>query len=495
MRRFTLFLAFAMALGFGSAAADEVSALDISVLAGVWQGSLKVGPVSLRIVFNVETRDGVLRATMDSPDQGAKGIPVSKVSFADSRAIFELKAISGAYEGTLSADGARLDGTWKQAGSQFPLILEKMKDNAGEKSAESSSSQLLPPATSARPQEPVGPFPYKAIEVSFTNPAAGIDLSGTLTLPEGRGPFPAVVLVTGSGPQNRDEEILGHKPFFVIADYLARRGIAALRYDDRGIGASKGNFATATTLDFTGDAEAAAACLAARPEIDAGHIGIAGHSEGAIVAAIAASRDPAVSFIVMLAGPGVRGDQLLLLQTAALVRASGGDENSIEHASRINASLYAIAMRPGDSAALREEIISTLMTLRGADAASSDTKKAGQEEQSGLVADQLLSPWFRAFLSLDPAAYLAKVPIPVLAMNGSKDLQVPADDNLPAIGRALESAGNRRYTLLKLDGLNHLFQHTGTGLPEEYGTITETFAPEALSAMGDWIAAVALKGE
>ncbi|HWP68202.1 MAG TPA: alpha/beta fold hydrolase, partial [Rectinemataceae bacterium] len=339
------------------------------------------------------------------------------------------------------------------------------------------------------------PYPYKAIEVSFTNPAAGIDLSGTLTLPEGRGPFPAVVLVTGSGAQNRDEEILGHKPFLVIADYLARRGIAALRYDDRGVGASKGVFATATTLDFAGDAEAAAACLVARPEIDAKRIGIAGHSEGAIVAAIAASRDPVVSFIVMLAGPGVRGDRLLLLQNAALARAAGADESFIEQANKINASLYAIAMRPGDSATLREEIISALMTLRGADAASSEAKKAGQEAQSGLVADQLLSPWFRAFLSLDPAAYLAKVSIPVLAMNGSKDLQVPADDNLPAIGRALESAGNRRYTLLKLDGLNHLFQHAGTGRPEEYGTITETFAPEALAAMGDWIASVALKGE
>ena len=485
MGRFLLVLACALMLGAGSAAADEAPAADVSVLAGLWQGSLKVGSASLRIVFNVETRDGALRATMDSPDQGAKGIPVSKVAFAGSLAMFELKSLSGAYEGTLSEDGSRLDGVWKQAGSRFPLVLEKISGKAGNPMPNSPAADT-PPSTeasaggaSARPQEPGLPYPYKVVDLSFANKAAGILLSGSLSLPEGRGPFPALVLVTGSGAQNRDEELLGHKPFLVIADYLARRGIAALRYDDRGVGASQGEFASATTLDFAGDAEAAVACLASRPDIDAARIGIVGHSEGAIVAAIAASRDPSLSFIVLLAGPGVRGDELLLMQNAALARASGSDGSHIEKANRINAALYAVAGRTGDPAVLREEIISIL--------------KPGP--QAELIADQLLSPWFRTFLSLDPAVYLAKVKIPVLAMNGSKDLQVPADDNLSAIGRALESAGNRRFTLLELEGLNHLFQHAGTGLPEEYDNIAETFATEALSAMGDWIVAAVSKGE
>ncbi len=485
MGRFMLVLACALMLGAGSAAADEAPAVDGSVLAGLWQGSLKVGSVSLRIVFNVETRDGALRATMDSPDQGAKGIPVSKVTLAGSLAVFELKSLSGSYEGTLSEEGRRLDGVWKQAGSQFPLVLEKISGSGANPVPDSPAADRLPSpelpvdVASARPQEPAPPYPYRVVDLGFANEAAGILLSGSLSLPEGRGPFPALVLVTGSGAQNRDEELSGHKPFLVIADYLARRGIASLRYDDRGVGASQGEFASATTLDFAGDAEAAVACLASRPDIDAARIGLVGHSEGAIVAAIAASRDPSLSFIVLLAGPGVRGDELLLMQNAALARASGSDGSFIEKANRINAALYAVAGRTGDLAVLREEIISIL--------------KPGP--QAELIADQLLSPWFRTFLSLDPAVYLAKTTIPVLAMNGSRDLQVPAAENLSAIGRALESAGNRHFTLMELGGLNHLFQHAGTGLPEEYDRIAETFAPEALSAMGDWIAAAVSKGE
>jgi uncharacterized protein len=479
MKRCLILFVCAVVVGFGSAfAADNPP--DISPLAGVWQGSLKAGSVSLRIVFNVGIRDGLLRATMDSPDQGGKGLPVTKVVFADSRVLFEMKAISGTYEGTMSADGFSIDGTWKQAGSEFPIVLEKMARDAGGQAADSSLSSTIPlPEALLRPQEPEEPYPYRVVEVSFTNTDAGIDLSGTLNLPEGSGPFPAVVLVTGSGPQNRDEEIFGHKPFLVIADYLARRGIAALRYDDRGVGASKGKFSAATTFDFAADAASAVAFLAARPGIDAGKVGIVGHSEGAIIATIEASRDPAVSFIVMLAGTGIRGVELLFLQGAAIARAAGADEASIAGAKKINASLYAIAMRTDEEAAHREEIISTLKS----------------EPQAGLIADQLLSPWFRTFLALNPAEYLAKVKMPVLAMNGSKDLQVPAEENLPAIGKALESAGNRRFTLLKLDRLNHLFQHAGTGLPEEYATIAETFAPEALSAMGDWITSIVSGGE
>lgn len=464
----------------GIAAASGSGYQDASALVGVWQGSLKAGGVSLRIAFNVDMKAGSPSATMDSLDQGVKGIPVSKIALVDSIVTFEVKAVSGIFEGRLSADGSSIQGNWKQGGGTYPLALRKTaKDQAPKPGA--AMNAAIPSGS----QEPAKPYPYEAIDVEFPDSKAGIRLSGILTVPKGSGPFPGIVLVTGSGPQNRDEEILGHKPFLVIADYLARRGIAALRYDDRGVGESGGSFASATTFDFTDDALAAATFLAGRPEIDAKNLGIVGHSEGALVAAIAASRSEMPSFIVMLAGPGVRGDKLLLMQNEALAKASGASAAAIANAASINAELYAIAMRQGEAADLRAEIISTLKSKAGESGGGAGKNDLDAEAER--VADQLLNPWMRSFLSIDPAAFLSGIGIPVLAMNGTKDLQVPADENLKAIGSALTAAGDNRFKLLKLEGLNHLFQHATTGLPEEYGSIVETFAPEALSALGDWI--------
>lgn len=320
----------------------------------------------------------------------------------------------------------------------------------------------------------------RSIDVVVRNEAAGIELAGTILLPAGTGPFPAVVLATGSGAQNRDEELLGHKPFRTIAEYLAGRGIATLRCDDRGVGASGGNFGTATTFDFASDARASIAFLAKRPEIDAGCIGLVGHSEGGLIAAIVGAEDPALSFIVMLAGPGLRGDRLLLAQNAALAAASGMGAGQIAAANALNARLYAIAAKEGEPAAIKAEIVAAMLEAMGG---------AIPAEIAGQAADQLLNPWIRAFLAIDPADYLAKVRIPALALNGTKDLQVPAEANLAAIGGALDAAGNKSYRLIKLEGLNHLFQRAGTGLPQEYAVITEDFAPEALAALGDWIVA------
>ena len=330
MKHFMLIFVLATAFGLGSAAAEPGGNRDEAALVGLWKGSLKVGAISLRIEFNVEFLDGVLQATMDSPDQGVKGIPVSRVALADSVVSFEVKAISGSYEGKLSADGQRLEGNWKQSGRNFPLVLQKAGVSVVPGAADVPPAPVpgqAPGATQApvSSQEPKKPYPYDAVDVVFQNPKAGISLSGTLTIPRGEGPFPAVVLVTGSGAQNRDEEILGHKPFLVIADYLARRGIAALRYDDRGVGGSGGDFAAATTFDFADDALAAADFLAGQSRIDAKRVGVVGHSEGAIIAGIAASADPGIAFIVMLAGPGVRGDKLLVMQGAAIAGASGMD--------------------------------------------------------------------------------------------------------------------------------------------------------------------------
>ncbi|MCE1195843.1 alpha/beta hydrolase [bacterium] len=326
------------------------------------------------------------------------------------------------------------------------------------------------PLASTAPAESV-----RAIDVVVRNAAAGIDLAGTLLLPAGVGPFPAV-----SGAQNRDEELLGHKPFKAIAEYLAGRGVASLRCDDRGVGASGGNFAAATTFDFASDARAAVAFLAGRPEIDARRVGLVGHSEGGLIAAIVGAEDPALSFIAMLAGPGLRGDRLLLAQNAALAAASGMGAEAIAAANALNARLYAIAVKAEEPSAVRAEIVAAMTEAMGGAIPAAVAERA---------ADQLLNPWTRAFLAIDPADYLSKVRIPALALNGTKDLQVPAEANLAAIGRALDAAGNKAYSLVSLEGLNHLFQRAKTGLPQEYAAIAEDFAPEALAALGDWILA------
>jgi uncharacterized protein len=440
---------------------------------GTWLGTLSVGAVSLRLVFNITMKDGSYTATMDSPDQGAKGVPVSGVTAAAGTITLEVKVAAGVYAGALSPDGLSIDGTWKQGAAAFPVLLQKQ---AGAFALE-------------RPQEPKPPFPYTSTDVTFTDVKAGVTLAGTLTVPQGKGQFPAVVLVTGSGPQNRDEALMGHRPFAVIADFLSRNGIAVLRYDDRGVGASKGSFATATTLDLADDAEAAFTYLASRPEVDAKRVGIAGHSEGGEIAPIVAARNPSVAFIILLAGPGLRGDALLLAQAEALARASGADDATIAWSHTLNVQLYGIAAGPGDAASVLDA--ATKAYAAGIDAAPglTEQQKADAKKGASQAVASLASPWFRTFLALDPAAYLAKVRVPVLAMNGTKDLQVPADPDLAAISAALKAGGNSRVTLLKLDGLNHLFQHADTGLPAEYGQITETFAPEALAAMREFVVA------
>lgn len=484
--------------GFSSVWAEQNGA---SSLAGDWAGSLKIGTVSLRIVFHVSAVATGYAATMDSPDQGARGIPVSAVRLEGRSVTFDVAAVGGRYRGTLGEGGESIEGTWSQSGMTFPLDLARQPVQPPQTSEQPSEQQSELTAGN----EPSPPFPYVTREVSFGNDRAGVRLAGTLTIPEGKGPFPAVVLVSGSGPQNRDEEILGHRPFFVLADYLARRGIAGIRYDDRGVGGSTGTFQTATTFDFADDAQAALDFLAGQPEIDAHRLGVIGHSEGAIVASVLVARaaEKAASadvwrgensqpaFIVLLAGPGMRGDALLLLQNAAIGRASGLSDEQILEANRLNRTLYSIAMSDGDVATLREKAFDVLMGALDSTPGLTEQEKNIYMAQAQAQADMLLSPWMRTFLTLDPSEYLKKVSVPVLALGGSKDLQVPAEENLGAIAAALKAAGNDAATLIELEELNHLFQHAGTGLPSEYGEIRETFAPEALQQIGDWILNVA----
>lgn len=444
-------------------------------LAGTWLGTLDVG-AKLRLVFHVQAGEAsTWTATMDSPDQGANGIPVSAVVVSGLDVRFEVAVAGAAYAGTFDAETGRITGSWLQGGMTLPLVLER-------------TAGVEPPK---RPQEPKAPFPYRAEDVRFENAEAGIMLAGTFTVPPGAGPFPAVVLVTGSGPQNRDEELLGHKPFAVLADHLTRWGIAVLRYDDRGIGASGGNFATATTEDFAGDALAAVAFLRSRPEVAGARIGIAGHSEGGIVAPMAAVRSNEVAFLVLLAGTGLRGEEIIYLQSALIGRAEGGEEQAIEkNLARQKAYFDVVASEPDPAKAA-----GTLKTMMDADlAAMTDAEKASAgltgTNTDVLIAsqiEQLNSPWFRYFLSYDPLPALSRVRVPVLALNGTLDLQVPYRENLAAIEKALRDGGNDDVTIVALEGLNHLFQTARTGSPTEYASIEETMAPRALETISNWI--------
>src|SRR5271157_1417584 len=267
---------------------------------GAWMGSLDLGNVKLRVVFHiVNTEDGLI-ATMDSPDQGANGLPTTSVKREGSSLKIEAKGIGGVFEGKIAADLQSIDGTFTQMGSAHPLLLKRVKDQA--------ELELK------RPQNPVKPYPYREDEVTYDNKEQNVTLAATFTIPQGTGPFPAVLLITGSGPQDRDESLLGHKPFLVLSDYLTRHGIAVLRADDRGFAKSTDTFATATTADFATDTEAGVAYLKSRPDV-AGRIGLIGHSEGGIIAPMVAARNPDVAFIVMMAGSGVPGDQILVEQS------------------------------------------------------------------------------------------------------------------------------------------------------------------------------------
>lgn len=442
----------------------------------IWQGALDVGGIKLRLVLKItKNPDGTLTATLDSIDQGAMNLPVDSIVIENTTMRFTMKSIGGSYEGTLSEDKTEVRGTWTQSGQSLPLTFKRVTEAA----------HALHPK---RPQEPKKPYPYQEEEVVFANPDAGVTLAGTLTLPRGKGPFPAVVLISGSGPQDRDETVFGHRPFLVLADYLTRRGIAVLRYDDRGVGKSTGDHTNATSADFATDALAAVRYLQTRREIDAKKIGLIGHSEGGLIAPMAAVQAPdEIAFIVLLAGPGVPGEELILLQTELIARANGISEEIIARTLEVQRRVFAVVKEQSDIAEAEKEVRDLLLE---------ELSRLSEEEQKALGLSeavieaqikQILSPWFRYFLTYDPRPTLAKVKCPVLALNGEKDLQVPPSQNLPEIVKALEAGRNSDYAVAKLAGLNHLFQMSVTGAPSEYAQLEETFSPRALAVIAEWI--------
>lgn len=439
---------------------------------GSWYGKLKLpNGVQLTIVFNVQHKDAKYTATLDSPDQGAKGIPCGEVRIGDDSIHIDVPVVSGNYSGKIHYDERKINGIWSQAGSSFELNLDYAKEYTGPK----------------RPQEPKPPFPYNSENVKIFNDKDSIFLAGTLTYPKGNAQYPAVVLITGSGAQNRDEEIFNHKPFLVISDFLTRNGFAVLRFDDRGVGESEGNFSTATTFDFVEDVRSAVKYLKSRKEVDQNKIGLIGHSEGALIASVLAAGNDEISFVVLMAGPGVKGDSLLYLQTELIYRAEGQSEDKISTILNNLREVYSIVKSEEDEDKIKNQLKEKYNQLF--EQMSKDEKKKYGDPGTYMDMEIRLvtSPWFRNFLKIDPAFFIQKINCPVLAINGEKDLQVPPKQNLSAIEEALKRGGNKNYLIKELTGLNHLFQTSQFGTISEYGVIEETISPVALETMINWL--------
>ena len=439
-------------------------------ITGQWNGSLTVQGTQLRLVFNISKSDKGYTSTMDSPDQGAKGIPVTSTTFENSTLKLEVTNAGIVYTGELR--DTSIVGTFKQGGQSFPMNLSRGK---------------IEKKAIVRPQEPIKPYPYYSEDITFQNEKDKITLAGTLTLPKKEGNFPVVILITGSGPQNRDEELLGHKPFLVLSDHLTKNGIAVLRFDDRGTAESKGDFKTATSLDFASDVESAIKYLQTRKEINSKKIGLIGHSEGGIIAPMVAAKYRDISFIVLLAGTGIPGDQLLLLQAELIGKASGASDADLQKTKAINKGAFDIVIKSTNSETLRGDLTSYIKQILK-DTPESE-RPAGMSEDNfvKLQVDELSSPWMQYFIKYNPAIILEKVNCPVLALNGEKDLQVPPKVNLEAIKKGLEKGGNKKVIIKELPNLNHLFQECETGSPDEYAKIEQTFSATALTEITGWI--------
>ena len=340
-----------------------------------------------------------------------------------------------------------------------------------------------------KPQEPDRPYPYLDEEVSYQNQSAGITLAGTFTCPKEGGPFAAVLLITGSGKQDRDETIMGHKPFLILADYLTRKGIAVLRVDDREAGKSTGKFATSTSADFATDVEAGIAYLKSRPDVDQKRIGLMGHSEGGLIAPMVAARNADVAFIVLLGGQGLTGEEVMVLQGQQIMKVQGASETQLATQKRVQTRLFDIVKAEADPA-VREKKLEAAMDEENEKALGKDYKLSDVQKQ-GVNAQlrMLKGPWLRFFLMYDPREALRKVRCPVLAMVGDKDAQVLPKENLTEIEKALKAGGNPDFTTKEMPGMNHMFQVCKTGDIQEYAKIEETMSPIALDVIGSWILA------
>jgi len=445
-----------------------VTSIFAQDITGDWYGQIDVQGSKLRISFHVNEKDKTYATTMDSPDQMAFGIPTDETIVLNNNITISLKSMMIVFNGRLNKD--IIKGTFSQGGMDFPLILSHKKITKEKKKPKF--------------QEPTKPYPYKSEEITFVNKKANnITLSGTLTLPKNIKKPVVAILISGSGPQNRDEEILDHKPFLVLADHLTNNGIAVLRYDDRGVAKSEGTQNNATSADFATDVEAAITYLQTRKDIDTSKIGLIGHSEGGLIAPMVASNNNNVAFIVLLAGPGVNGAEVLKTQTKKAFELAGLTKKHIDFNNKVSEEIYNMVKIENDNNKLQINIIDYLNEVKKV--APDSYAKELTDTAIKIQAKTISSPWMTYFIKTNPKEFLNQVNCPVLAINGSKDIQVIADLNLSGINSALKH--NDDVTVKKLEGLNHLFQTCETGAVNEYAKIKETFSPKALQIISNWI--------
>jgi len=440
--------------------------LSAQKFVGDWKGNLQIQGNKLPIVFHISEMEGQLTASMDSPDQGAFGISTDTCYVEEDQLTIKASAMMMTFTATLQAD--QLNGTFQQGMTQLPLKMERMTDAEG-------------PAP--RPQDPQPPFPYLREEVTFTNPAANIQLAGTLTLPKTDTPDQVLILISGSGPQDRNSEIKNHRPFLVWADHLSRRGIAVLRFDERGVGESEGEFSSATSQDFASDVQAAVDFLVHHEKFKNSSIGLLGHSEGGLVAPIVAQARPdQVDFLVLLAAPGVPIIDLMYEQNVKVAEGQGMVDPVKTMFLDQQKAIFDLISKTGDLSkeAIRDSIFSFYEQRNGG-------INLRENPQVKKAVDQFSSPWMRYFLAYDPQPVLQNLQVPVLAINGDKDTQVIAEQNIPGIEASLKKGGNNQLTTRIFPGLNHLFQSAETGQASEYAQIEETVNPAVLEYVSDWI--------
>lgn len=468
MKRKSLALVFLLAAGFVNFSAAQNNPLII----GTWEGTLNIEGFSLRLVIHVSEKDSALKGSLDSPDQSAFGIPADYVKLDSAKFSFELKQLGAFYSGKFFEDSLKIVGSFEQGGMTLPLILRKSK-------SESKGPN--------RPQEPKEPFPYKVEEVSFKNETENFTLSGTLFVPLERKIFPAVVVISGSGAQDRNGMVFGHKTLLVQADFLARQGFIVLRYDERGVGKSEGKFSGTTSVGFAQDCEFAVKYLLSRNDVDKNKVGIMGHSEGGIIGPMIASQMKEVAFVVSIAGPAIPGKALLPLQIAALDSVMSYDKEKQEVLLQFNKTIFELAASIEDTVLLKEQLLETYNYYLAQ--LPEDQKKHIESDSLELERNMrmLYSPWLKYFLAYDPISALEKLNVPALMLFGEKDLQVPSKPNMKALDEFLKRSGNKNITQIELKSLNHLMQKCETGSTLEYAKIEETISPDALNAISNWL--------
>ena len=443
-------------------------------VAGTWEGKLNVG-IELRIVFHIKLQaDGSLKSTADSPDQSAFGLKCDTTILSGNELNIQMIDLGASFTGKMINDST-IEGVFTQ-GSDLPLTLKKVEKVSALK----------------RPQTPKPPFSYKSEDVIYHNADKSLQYGATITIPEGKGPFPAAVLITGSGAQDRDETILGHKPFAVIADHLTKNGYIVLRVDDRGVGKSTGDFGQSTSEDFAKDVSNSIDYLLTRPETDKKKLGMIGHSEGGMIAPMVAAARKDIDFIVLLAGPGVRITELMEEQNAAILRSMGISDNAVTEAKSLYRRIVNTIQSTADSltALQQASIIMENWKAKTSDSILAELQFNHPEKRKEYVTqmvNQLHGPWFSYFMKFDPKPYLEQLRCKVLALNGSKDVQVISSQNLPGIEAALKKSKAKAIVIKEMAGLNHLFQQCKSCNVNEYGILEETFSPLALKELGDWL--------